>query len=74
MLDYFELTGKTLLSVSDEIIEAAHSTLRTFDVQKGTEGHVRKQRKSTVHFNAKNWVIFKSSYLNKTKFQLQQFQ
>ena len=45
MLDYFELTGKTLLTVSDEITEAAHSALRTFDerhkyktVQKGTEG------------------------------------
>ena len=61
MMDYFELTGKTLLSVSDEITEAAHSALRTFDerhqyktVQKGTEGHARKQHKSTVHFNAKN--------------------
>ena len=61
MLDYFELTGKTLLTVSDEITEAAHSALRTFDerhkyktVQKGTEGHARKQHKSTVHFNAKN--------------------
>ena len=63
MLDYFELTGKTLLSVtvSDEITEAAHSALWTFDerhqyktVQKGTEGHARKQHKSTVHFNAKN--------------------
>ena len=61
MFDYFELTGKTLLSVSDEITEAAHSALRTFDerhqyktVQKGTEGHARKQHKSTVHFNAKN--------------------
>ena len=57
----FELTGKTLLTVSDEITEAAHSALRTFDerhgyktVQKGTEGHARKQHKSTVHFNAKN--------------------
>ena len=61
MLDYFELTGKTLLTVSDEITEAAHSALRTFDerhgyktVQKGTEGHARKQHKSTIHFNAKN--------------------
>ena len=61
MFDYFELTGKTLLSVSDEITEAAHSALRTFDeihqyktVQKGTEGHARKQHKSTFHFNAKH--------------------
>ena len=59
MLDYFELTGKTFLTVSDEITEAAHSALRTFDerhgyktVQKGTEGHARKQHKSTIHFNA----------------------
>ena len=61
MLDYFEFTGKTLLTVSDEITEAAHSALRTFDerhgyktVQKGTEAHAKKQHKSTVHFNAKN--------------------
>ena len=58
MLDYFELTGKTLLTVSDEITEAAHSALRTFDerhgyktVQKGTEGHARKQHKSTIHLS-----------------------
>ena len=61
MLDYFELTGKTLLTVSDEITEAAHSALRTFDerhgyktVEKGTEGHARKKHKSTVQFNTKN--------------------
>ena len=61
MFDYFELIGKTLLGVSDETTEAAHSALRIFDerhgyktVQKGTEGHAKKQHKSTVHFNAKN--------------------
>ena len=53
MFDYFELKDKTLLTVSDEITEAAHSALRTFE---------------------KIWVNFKSYYLNKTKFQLQQFQ
>ena len=35
MLDYFELTGKTLLNVSDEITEAAHSALRIFDERHG---------------------------------------
>ena len=30
MFDYFELTGKTLLSVSDEITEAAHSAPENF--------------------------------------------
>ena len=49
------------LKIHDEITEIAHSALRTFDerhqyktVQKGTEGHARKQHKSTIHFNAKN--------------------
>ena len=55
MFDYFELKGKTLLTVSDEITEAAHSALKTFDerhkyktVQKVTERHATKQ-----NFNSK---------------------
>ena len=61
MYDYFELTGQTLLRVSDETTEAAHSVLRMHDenhgykiLKKGTEQHAKNQHKSTVSFNAKN--------------------
>ena len=61
MYDYFELTGQTLLRVSDEVTEAAHSALRIHDerhgfkiLQKGTEQHFKYQHRSTVSFNAKN--------------------
>ena len=61
MYDYFELTGQTLLRVSDETTEAAHSALRMHDerhgykiLKKGTEQHAKNQHKSTVSFNAKN--------------------
>ena len=35
MYDYFELTGQTLLRVSDEVTEAAHSALRIHDERHG---------------------------------------
>ena len=35
MYDYFELTGQTLLRVSDETTEAAHSALRMHDERHG---------------------------------------
>ena len=59
--DYFELTGESLLSVSDEITESVHSRYRLFEEthgylcnKKGTPGHVKKQQKSIVHFNSLN--------------------
>ena len=61
MYDYFELTGQTLLRVSDEVTEAAHSALRIHDerhgykiLKKGTDQHFKYQHRSTVSFNAKN--------------------
>ena len=61
MYDYFELTGQTLLRVSDETTEATHSALRIHDerhgfkiLKKGTEQHAKNQHRSTVSFDAKN--------------------
>ena len=59
--DYFELTGESLLKVSDEITESVHSRYRLFEERhgyvcnmKGTSGHSRKQQKSIVHYNSLN--------------------
>ena len=59
--DYFELTGESLLKVSDEITESVHSRYRLFEERhgyvcnmKGTPGHSRKQQKSIVHYNSLN--------------------
>ena len=61
MLEYMEKTGKTLLSVTDEIVEATHSKLRKYDEKhqykvnnKGSKSHFDKQHKSTVSFNSMN--------------------
>ena len=52
MYDYFELTGQTLLRVSDETTEAAHSALRMHDerhgykiLKKGTEQQAKNRHK-----------------------------
>ena len=59
--DYFELTGESLLGVTDEITESVHSQYRLFEEthgyvcnKKGTPGHVKKQQKSIVHYNSLN--------------------
>ena len=46
MFDYFELTGKTLLTVSDEITEAAQSALRTFYERHGYKTVQKPMQKS----------------------------
>ena len=58
MFDYFELTGKTLLRVSDEITEAAHSALRIHDerhgykiLNKGTEQHEKKKNINQLYIS-----------------------
>ena len=60
-MDYFKLTGKTLLDVADETTEAVHSRYRSFDErhgyvyhQKGSPIHKIKQHKSVVHYNSLN--------------------
>ena len=59
--DYFELTGESLLVITDEVTESVHSRYRLFEERhgyvcnrKGTPGHVKKQHKSIVHFNSLN--------------------
>ena len=59
--DYFELSGKTLLAHSDEVVESTHSRLRIFEERhnykinhKGTPMHKKLQHKSIVHFNSLN--------------------
>ena len=61
MLEYMEKTGKTRLSITDEIVEATHSKLRKYDEKhqykvnkKGSKSHFDKQHKSTVSFNSMN--------------------
>ena len=59
--DYFELTGRTLLRDTDEVVEATHSKIRIFEeihgykiTNKNTLNHKVKQHKSAVHFNSLN--------------------
>ena len=59
--DYFELTGRTLLEDTDEVVEATHSKVRIFEERhgykqnkKGTPNHKVKHHKSSVHFNSLN--------------------
>ena len=59
--DFFDLSGETLLSYSDEITEAMHSQIRLFEDahryinnQKGSSSHARMQHRSTVHLNSVN--------------------
>ena len=63
--DYFELTGETLLTASDEITEATHSKLRKFEERHkykinmiGSPAHKNYQHRSTVHFNSCNLKAF----------------
>ena len=60
-IDYFELTGRTLLEVTDEITEAVHSRFDIFEERhgykcnmKGSPSHKLKQHKSVVHYNSLN--------------------
>ena len=59
--DFFELSGETLLSYSDEVTEAMHSQIRLFEDahryinnKKGSDSHARMQHRSTVHLNSVN--------------------
>ena len=60
-MDFFETSGETLLSYSDEITEAMHSQIRLFEYahryinnKKGSSSHARMQHRSTVHINSIN--------------------
>ena len=60
--DFFELSGETLLTYSDEITEAMHSQIRHFEEahryinnKKGSTSHARMQHRSTVHLNSINF-------------------
>ena len=60
-MDFFETSGETLLSYSDEITEAMHSQIRLFEDahryinnKKGSSSHARMQHRSTVHINSIN--------------------
>ena len=61
LADYFDLTGKTLLNVSDEHIEAIHSAYRKFNERHSykirdvtSDIHHKKQEKSLLHWNSIN--------------------
>ena len=61
LMDYFELTGEALLSVTDEVTEAVHSALRFHDEahgytinMKGSPMHMKQQHRSSVSFNSRN--------------------
>ena len=60
--DFFELSGETLLTYSDEITEAMHSQILHFEEahryinnKKGSTSHARMQHRSTVHLNSINF-------------------
>ena len=59
--DYFELTGETLLKVTDEVTESVHAQYCLFEerhgyafTKKGNITHFIKQHKSVVHYNSLN--------------------
>ena len=58
-VEYFELTGHTLLKYTDEVTEAVHSQLRMFEERhqykrniKESTGHAIAQHICTVFFNS----------------------
>ena len=58
-VEYFELTGHTLLKYTDEVTEAVHSQLRMFEERhkykrniKESTGHAIAQHNCTVFFNS----------------------
>ena len=59
--EYFEATGKTFLTVSDEVTESMHSAIRLFEdchryvnKKKGSKSHALMQHRSVVHLNSIN--------------------
>ena len=59
--DYFELTGETLLKVTDEVTESVHAWYCLFEethgyvcTKKGNITYFIKQHKSVVHYNSLN--------------------
>ena len=58
-VEYFDLTGHTLLKFTDEVTEAVHSQLRMFDEwhqykrnNKDSTGHAKAQHNCIVFFNS----------------------
>ena len=58
-LEYFQLTGHTLLKYTDEVTEAVHSQLRMFEERhqykrnnKESDGHAKAQHNCIVFFNS----------------------
>ena len=58
-VEYFELTGHTLLKYTDEVTEAVHSQLRMFEERhqykrnnKDSTGHAKAQHNCIVFFNS----------------------
>ena len=58
-MEYFELTGHTLLRFSDEVTEAVHSQLRMFEERhklkrnnKSSQGHADAQHTCVVFYNS----------------------
>ena len=58
-VEYFELTGHTLLRFTDEVTEAVHSQLRMFEERhqykrndKESTGHAKAQHSCIVFFNS----------------------
>ena len=58
-VEYFDLTGHTLLKFTDEVTEAVHSQLRMFEEQhqykcnnKDSTGHAKAQHNCIVFFNS----------------------
>ena len=61
-MEYFEATGHTFLTVSDEVTESMHSAIRLFEdchryvnKKKGSKSHAKMQHKSVVHLNSINF-------------------
>ena len=59
--DYFELTGETLLKVTDKVTESVHARYCLFEerhgyvcTKNGNITHFIKQHKSVVHYNILN--------------------
>ena len=59
--DYFELTGETLLKVTDKVTESVHARYRLFEerhgyvcTKKGNITYFIKQHKSVIHYNSLN--------------------
>ena len=57
--DYFELTGETLLKVTDEVTKSVHAYYRIFEerhsyvsTKKGNHTHIIEQHKTVVHYNS----------------------